>query len=69
MKIISLSNIRTLYLPKNQFSNFNNFLRILFRTKIIKNRAVGVGNIIINEDTTLINLDLSTNEFFNMVVY
>ena len=69
MKIISLSNIRTLYLPKNQFSNFNNFLRILFRTKIIKNRADGVGNIIINEDTTLLNLDLSTNEFFNKNEY
>ena len=69
MKIISLSNIRTLYLPKNQFSNFNNFLRILFRTKILKNRADGVGNIIINEDTTLLNLDLSTNEFFNKNEY
>ena len=62
-KIISLSNIRTLYLPKNKLNNFNNLLRILYRTKIIKKEQTNIKNII-NEDTILINLDLSSNECF-----
>ena len=61
---ISNSNIRTLYLFKNKLTNFNNFLRILYRTKIIKNKDGDInGDIIKNEDTALINLDLSNNEF------
>ena len=62
-KIISFSNIRTFYLPKNKLNNFNNFLRILYRTKIIKKDQKNIKNII-NENTALINLDLSGNEFF-----
>ena len=63
LKIMSFSNIRTLYLAKNKLNNFNNFLRILFRTKIITKKLNDLKNIK-NEDITLINLDLSTNDFF-----
>ena len=65
MKIISHSNVRTLYLFKNNLNNFNDFLRILYRTKIIKNKNKNdiFEEIIINEDTALVNLDLSNNEF------
>ena len=62
-KIISFSNIRTLYIPKNKLNNFNNFLRILYRTKIIKKEQNNIKNIM-NGDTVLINLDLSSNDFY-----
>ena len=63
LKIISHSNVRILYLFKNDFNNFNDFLRILYRTKIIKNKYGMVEDLIKNEDTNLINLDLSNNEY------
>jgi hypothetical protein len=64
LKIINLTNINTLYLYKTKFTNFNKFLTILYRTKIIKK---GSNNLDINldEGTSLINLDLSSNEFNN----
>ena len=62
LKIISNSHIRTLYLYKNKLTNFNDFLRILFRTKIIKKNK-NKKLIVENENTALINLDLSNNEF------
>ena len=67
LRIISSCNIRTLYLFKNKLTNFNNFLRILFRTKIVKANKdkdeINSNVIIKNEDTTLINLDLSNNDY------
>ena len=63
LKIISHSNIRILYLFKNNLNNFNDFLRIIYRTKIIKNQTDTNEDLIKNEDTHLINLDLSNNEF------
>jgi hypothetical protein len=63
LKIISHSNVRILYLFKNDFNNFNDFLRILYRTKIIKNKYGMIEDLIKNEDTNLINLDLSNNEY------
>jgi len=62
LKIISNSHIRTLYLYKNKLNNFNDFLRILFRTKIIKKKK-NKKLVIKNENTALINLDLSNNDF------
>lgn len=35
LRIISNTNIRYLYLFKNRFDNFNDFLKIIYRTKII----------------------------------
>ena len=64
LKIISHSNIRYFYLSKNKLNNFNDFLRILYRTKIIqKKENKNKKKILLNEDITLINLDLSNNEY------
>ena len=60
LKIISCSSIRSLYIFKNNLNNFNDLLKILFRTKIIKAGQIGY---IVNEDTVLINLDISNNEY------
>ena len=60
LKIISCSSIRSLYIFKNNLNNFNDLLKILFRTKIIKERNIGY---VVNEDTVLINLDISNNDY------
>ena len=62
LKIISNTNIKHLYLFKNKLTNFNDFLRILYRTKIV-NKNKENNKVILNEDTSLINLDLSNNEY------
>lgn len=63
MRFMNLSNIENLYLHKNKFTNFNNCLRLIFRTKLItteeeknvkKNKELHV-------DSSLYNLDLSDN--------
>ena len=58
LKIISNSYIRSLYLFKNKISNFSNYLRIFYRTKIIKdkNEKLSIAN-----KSFLINLDMSNN--------
>ena len=64
LKIISNTQLRTLYLFKNKLTNFNDFLRILFRTKIVRKKDEHKKNISIkNGNTALINLDLSNNDF------
>ena len=65
LRIISNTNIRYLYLFKNRFDNFNDFLKIIYRTKIIDKKKVEIlkYKIIPNEETGLINLDLSNNEY------
>ena len=60
LKIISCSNIRSLYISKNNLDNFDDFLKILFRTKIINLKE---NKIINKDDTVLINLDISNNEY------
>ena len=62
MRVISNSHIDYLYLNKNKFYNFNQCLRILFRTKLVK----------LNEEKDaschvpyLYNLDLSYNNCYN----
>ena len=62
LRVISITNIKYLYLFKNKLTKFKDFLRILYRTKIIKDKKIN--NIIIpNETCSLINLDLSNNDF------
>ena len=62
LRIISNTNIKCIYLFKNKLNNFNDFLRILYRTKIInENKKQNI--IIPNETCSLINLDLSNNDF------
>ena len=64
-RIISNTNIRYLYLYKNKMNNFNDFLRMLYRTKIVKTKKEINENhiVVINESTSLINLDLSNNDY------
>ena len=62
LRLISNTNIRYLYVYKNKMNNFNDFLRIINRTKIVKNMVEN--NLTIpNEETSLTNLDLSNNEY------
>ena len=60
MKVMSYTELRSLYLFKNRITNFNIFLRILYRTKLIKDED----NIdpIIGDQSFLANLDLSNND-------
>ena len=62
LRLISNTNIRYLYLYKNRLNNFNDFLRIISRSKIVKNKAENK-LIILNEETSLTNLDLSNNDY------
>ena len=60
-KIISNTNIRNFYLYKNEITNFDDCLKIIYRTKFIKND----NNNNIKNNSILMNLDLSNNNFFN----
>ena len=62
LRIINLTNIKTLYLYKIKITDFNKFLTILYRTKIIKEDSDDFN---LDEGTSLFNLDLSSNEFNN----
>ena len=62
LRIINLTNIKTLYLYKTKITDFNKLLTILYRTKIIKEDSNDL-NISLDEETSLTNLDLSSNEF------
>ena len=62
-RIISNTNIKALNLYKNEFHNFEKFLNILFRTKIVKGKNKDIDTTLIKLDTCLMNLDLSYNLF------
>ena len=75
-KIISFTNLKHIYLSRNRINNFNNCIRIIYRTKLINENNVSKNenqngiekneNIIIGNIPKLINLDLSNNEAFNL---
>ena len=67
MRFISYTNIENMYLFKNNFSDFNNCLRMLYRTKLIttKEEENIRKNKSLHEDSSFYNLDLSNNEFLN----
>ena len=62
-RIVSNTNIKYLNLFKNDFNNFGKCLRILFRSKIIKEKEQNNDDINIVLSSTLTNLDLSNNVF------
>ena len=62
-RIISNSNIECLSLYKNNFSNFNDGLRIVYRTKLVMNKKERNKGKIIKADSLLFNLDLSDNDY------
>ena len=58
MRVINNTDIKYLYLFKNRITNFSDFLRIIYRTKIVED------NYNVDEDILLTNLDLSNNELY-----
>ena len=58
LRVINNTDIRYLYLFKNRITNFSDFLRIIYRTKIIED------NNKIDEDIILTNLDLSNSDLY-----
>ena len=58
LRVINNTDIKYLYLFKNRITNFSDFLRIIYRTKIVED------NYNVDEDILLTNLDLSNNELY-----
>ena len=67
IRIISNAQIKNLYLNKVKINSFNELIRIIYRTKIIKSKY----DVNINKnESSLINLDLSDNEiYFKAPIY
>ena len=61
MKIISNTKINQLYLFNNKIFNFNELLRILYRTKLIKDDSNKDNIMIMDDSLFLTNLDISNN--------
>ena len=65
MRIMSNTNIDYLYLNKNKIYNFDNLLRIIYRTKLIKDNEEKKNEKIFQGEPYLYNLDLSDNDCYN----
>ena len=65
-KILSNTNIKSLYLYKNDFRNFGFTTRIIFRTRIIKKKEKNIDKSLIKLNKTIMNLDLSNNFFIRI---
>ena len=65
LRIINLTNIKTLYLYKTKINDFNKFLTILYTSKTIKEQRDDAKNILA-KGSSLVNLDLSNNIFNNI---
>ena len=61
LKIISNTKINQLYLFNNKIFNFNELLRILYRTKLIKDDSNKDNIMIMDDSLFLTNLDISNN--------
>ena len=59
-RVISNTNIQNLYLYENNITDCNEFLRIIYRTKLIKD---DINRDMIKTNSILMNLDLSENIF------
>jgi hypothetical protein len=64
MRLISNTQLETIYLYKNKISNFNDCLRIIGRTKLIK--IIEDEKEVKKENSFLLNLDLSDNPCSNL---
>ena len=65
MRIMSNTNIDYLYLNKNKIYNFDNLLRIIYRTKLIKDNEEKKNEKIYQGEPYLYNIDLSYNDCYN----
>jgi hypothetical protein len=63
LRVINITDIRYLYLYKNKIANMSDLLRIIYRTKIVKEENNYLDNKI-DEESFLINLDLSNNDIY-----
>ena len=63
-KMISNSSIRHLYLFKNKITDFNNIIKTIYRTKLIKEKDIIDNNVMCNDDSMLMNLDLSNSDIW-----
>ena len=64
LRIISNTNIEFLYLYKNRFTDFEDCLRLLYRTKLVlANEEKEKGEKIKRAESSLYNLDLSNNDY------
>ena len=63
LRVINNTDIRYLYLYKNKITNMSDLLRIIYRTKIVKEENNYLDNKI-DEESFLINLDLSNNDIY-----
>jgi len=63
-KMISNTPIRNLYLFKNRITDLNNVIKTIFRTKLMKEKSEDDENVMINDDSLLMNLDLSNSDIW-----
>ena len=63
-RIISNTNLQLLYLYKNKIHDFNQYIRILYRTNLIKNQKEKTGNIL-NNYPSLFNLNMNNSKCYN----
>ena len=63
-KIISNTPIRHLYLFKNKITDFNITIKTIYRTKLMKDKNEIDDNVMCNDDSILINLDLSNSDIW-----
>jgi hypothetical protein len=63
-KMISNSSIRHLYLFKNKITDFNSIIKTVYRTKLIKEKDIVDDNVMSNDDSMLMNLDLSNSDIW-----
>ena len=64
-RIISNTVINHLYLFKNKITNFNELIKIIYRTKLIKEENETDDNVMKDDDSILLNLDLSSNDLWS----
>ena len=65
LRIINNTNIEFLYLYKNRFNNFDDCIRMLYRTKLVlAKEEKEKGEKIKRGESSLYNLDLSNNDYF-----
>ena len=65
IKVISNTNIKQLYLYKNNFNNFDNLIRIIYSTKLVKTNMEKLITKNIYAETNLMNLDISSSDYYN----
>lgn len=61
MRTISNTNIKQIYLYKNRIPNFDNLLKMVYRTKLVTSKKEKDAKKICRNEVSLMNLDISDN--------